>query len=717
MSRRRIRTYACAALHLVSATVVTAPALGGDGALVADSVADFSALQGSDNWQYGYYASGGDYDSFTELCCYDPAGRTGEWWERAPAQPPWNLVWAEGQHPDAAWTVRRWICELSGVVRIDITTDHWPGEAGAKTVRVLNDGVVEYVRVLAAGQGGSLTESVLATVVRGGVLDFTVGADGDVTDDSTVVRAEIYRLAVLPPAVDAPSIIEIGADTGSCESSFVPVEPTVTASCQDGTIVITPARGDGLAIADPYPVGITRIVWTIEELDCPNDAQVFDQWILVRADGCPDCNGNGLPDDCGVYNLTRDEFFLTIQGAIDAALPGEEILVPAGTYDEPVDLLGKGIVLRSSGGPAVTLIDIEQMADTVITCTGGDGPQPVLDGFTITGGASPDDGGGMYVLGGSPTVTRCVFRDNTAGHDGAGMYITGGGAPTVSDCTFIGNVAGLHGGAVHCTLGSVTLSHCVFAGNSAVRGAGVYVYETLQVLVANCVFSGNWAPEGAGMWIGVFDGTGNPVVAVTSCTFSNNTGGLGDGMYILSACGPQVGVINTILWNQPVVDKSCTQFFEYNDGVFGLGANNINADPLFIDPDGDDGVWGTEDDDLRLQSGSPCIDAGTNHPVLGLDLSCTSDLDGNQRFVDDPDSRDTGFGDPPIIDMGAYEFASTPLVSGDLDGDGTVGIQDFLILLADWGPCPAQPDSCPADLDCDGEVGIVDFLALLANWS
>ena len=53
---------------------------------------------------------------------------------------------------------------------------------------------------------------------------------------------------------------------------------------------------------------------------------------------------------------------------------------------------------------------------------------------------------------------------------------------------------------------------------------------------------------------------------------------------------------------------------------------------------------------------------------------------------------------------------------GDLDGDGVVGIQDFLLLLAAWGPCPAPPDDCPADLDGDDIVGITDFLILLGNW-
>ncbi|MHC4081150.1 MAG: hypothetical protein ACYS15_02995 [Planctomycetota bacterium] len=55
---------------------------------------------------------------------------------------------------------------------------------------------------------------------------------------------------------------------------------------------------------------------------------------------------------------------------------------------------------------------------------------------------------------------------------------------------------------------------------------------------------------------------------------------------------------------------------------------------------------------------------------------------------------------------------------GDLDGDGVVGINDFLLLLAAWGPCPEPcPPSCPADLDGDCVVSINDFLLMLAYWT
>jgi len=54
-----------------------------------------------------------------------------------------------------------------------------------------------------------------------------------------------------------------------------------------------------------------------------------------------------------------------------------------------------------------------------------------------------------------------------------------------------------------------------------------------------------------------------------------------------------------------------------------------------------------------------------------------------------------------------------PCLAGDLDGDGTVGIGDFLLVLAQWGPCPPK---CLGDVDGDGIVGINDLLLVLANW-
>ncbi len=52
----------------------------------------------------------------------------------------------------------------------------------------------------------------------------------------------------------------------------------------------------------------------------------------------------------------------------------------------------------------------------------------------------------------------------------------------------------------------------------------------------------------------------------------------------------------------------------------------------------------------------------------------------------------------------------------DLDDDGIIGIDDFLIVLAIWGPCPGGVDPCVGDFDGDDNVGMTDFLILLGYW-
>jgi len=153
------------------------------------------------------------------------------------------------------------------------------------------------------------------------------------------------------------------------------------------------------------------------------------------------------------------------------------------------------------------------------------------------------------------------------------------------------------------------------------------------------------------------------------------------------------------------------------------GPGNIDADPLFVDPDGPDddpNTW--EDNDFHLSPGSPCLDAGCNWavPPDAADLDDDGDtseitpldLDGEGRFFDDPDTVDTGCGCPPIVDMGAYEFGDTGAqpCPGDLDCDRVVGHSDLAILLAAWH------SSAEGDLNCDGVTDHADLGLLLGNW-
>ncbi len=50
----------------------------------------------------------------------------------------------------------------------------------------------------------------------------------------------------------------------------------------------------------------------------------------------------------------------------------------------------------------------------------------------------------------------------------------------------------------------------------------------------------------------------------------------------------------------------------------------------------------------------------------------------------------------------------------DINGDGVVGSQDLLAVLAAWGPCTFQP--CVGDINADAVVNAADLLAVLAAW-
>jgi predicted outer membrane repeat protein len=326
----------------------------------------------------------------------------------------------------------------------------------------------------------------------------------------------------------------------------------------------------------------------------------------------------------------------------------------------------------------------------------------------------------------------------------------------VTNCTFIQNTSISFGGGManeqkaFPPINEPTVTNCTFRDNSADFGGGMHNFGGFPT-VTNCTFSGNSATsQGGGMrFVGPFDST----PTVTNC----------------------------ILWgnNPDEISDSGTATVTYSDVQGGWpGIGNINADPLFADPD---------NGDFRLSPGSLCIDAGDNDAVP---QDITTDLDGNPRFLEIPETPDTGNGTLPIVDMGAYEslgggclavmsqeidchtngtaftvnvegfnactggttqvtftasggavgeqLCFTALVNdggfcctteicvtipdcspaalpSDLDGDGIVGMVDFLALLATWGSC-SDCGNCPADFDGDCSVGITDLLILLGNW-
>ena len=342
-----------------------------------------------------------------------------------------------------------------------------------------------------------------------------------------------------------------------------------------------------------------------------------------------------------VNNLTQVTSHVTIQDAIDNAVNGDVLEADPNTYVEAINFNGLAITLRSaSGDPADTIID-GNGAFHVVQCVSGEDPNTILQGFTITGGNAnggglDSSGGGMLNLNSSnPTVTNCIFFGNSANSDGGGIY-NFNSSPTVTNCTFSGNSSNDEGGGIHNRASSPMVTNCTFFGNSANSNGG-----------------------------GIFNSNSSPTV--TNGIFWNNS---------------DIGGMDASAQIHVIAGTPTVNYSNVMGGWTGLGTNNINTDPLFIDADGADNIVGTADDDFRLQANSPCIDAADSAPLTAQSIS--TDLSDNPRFVNATTIPDTGAGMPSYLDMGAYEVQSDCPLVGDLNCDGIVDLFDLALMAANW---------------------------------
>jgi nitrous oxidase accessory protein NosD len=404
------------------------------------------------------------------------------------------------------------------------------------------------------------------------------------------------------------------------------------------------------------------------------------------------------PAGASVLKVPHD--FSTVQAAINAAAPGDTVLVAPGKYFENIDFLGKRITVTSKKGPKKTILDGQQ-AGPVVTFVSGEGPASILNGFTVRNGfAAPGppasgNGGGIRMSGASPTITSNIISSNQA-CEGAGIF-TYGGSPLIQGNVIQGNFqsascsGGSGGGGILLLGGALArVTENVISGNTltdAFGGGGISVFGHASLTIERNVISGNTARCGGGISVantsdtlivgnlitnnlsslcggGIALSYGNQVI---NNTIADNDSVKGSGISMSVAT-----VINNVVVAKPgqtavlceVNFDSST--FAFNDvfspsgqrygGVCGdqTGLNgNISADPLFVDQSGGD---------YHIRPGSPAVDAGTN----GFPLLPTRDLDGDPRPLDGDGNGSA------IIDMGADELNRGP-AGTDVSGQLSVG--------------------------------------------
>ncbi|MCH7691170.1 MAG: right-handed parallel beta-helix repeat-containing protein [candidate division Zixibacteria bacterium] len=157
---------------------------------------------------------------------------------------------------------------------------------------------------------------------------------------------------------------------------------------------------------------------------------------------------DGSRNDIGAIPFFVDSILLvpsefsTIQAAINRSCDGEIILVDSGTYQETdIDFLGKAIVVKAVHESWKTTITSPTGNGSLVLFRNGEDSNSVLDGFTLLGA---DNGVDCYNA--APTITRCIFKNQTPDIDhgalnlwGATVNSVGNSPARIINCNFVGS--------------------------------------------------------------------------------------------------------------------------------------------------------------------------------------------------------------------------------------------------------------------------------------
>lgn len=130
------------------------------------------------------------------------------------------------------------------------------------------------------------------------------------------------------------------------------------------------------------------------------------------------------------------------------------------------------------------------------------GCELTLEDCIFYGNHSEDDGGAIYMNGGSLYASDCFFRENECLDNGGAVYLESGVYATLDNCIFRLNSAGKNGGAVYCNSNEGTRLSGKYTYNTANGSGGAVYVNGDSVCVSDCEIKRNNANgHGSGIYV------------------------------------------------------------------------------------------------------------------------------------------------------------------------------------------------------------------------